>query len=605
MFLATTALTNFWDSKDQMLFLGEWCLRTDRPVDLTGVRYRVLPCPWHDRKRFAAAAEHVGQCYEALLSELTQYLNGVHGVRMSVRYWRILIGAWLLHYVHAVYDRYVHLLEAFNTEASLETIVLDPRSYRIPVDTLETATHLRDHHYYNLQMFSQLLAQMGHAFPTLEAGEDLLPAPVPPDWRCRARAAARAARMSAARLVGPLQYPWWRAALCDMEVLPRADGWRLAVASRFRILPFRVPALSLGPLVPIFDGRRNALGTLRATDRFQQMLVKLLPQNFPPLYLEGYEAARWQTRRRGMLPHVVVSAVGWYYNEAFKYAAAEAAERGARLVGSIHGAGYGMYRLNPSQLHEESVSDSYFVWGTWATASDLHRRRMVPPPKLSNFCSRLRPVPHRTRRVLFVATTGENYVSRFQSLPVCDQWMEYFAAQERFFAAVSDAIRSEIIIRPHPTGRHPLRRRLIDRFPDVRWEAKGSFYRDLERSRVVVIDNLLTTMLEALAANRPVLLYWDRRLWEVCDEALPWFERLRAAEILWDSPEGAAVKLNEIYHSSRHWWEGEAVQDARRAFVRRYADVRPDWLGRWRAALTDEIAASRRPHPGGGGSGRA
>lgn len=30
MFLATTALSEFWDKDQEILFLGSWCLRYDR-----------------------------------------------------------------------------------------------------------------------------------------------------------------------------------------------------------------------------------------------------------------------------------------------------------------------------------------------------------------------------------------------------------------------------------------------------------------------------------------------------------------------------------------------------------------------------------------------
>src|SRR2546427_2927490 len=108
MFLATTALSEFWDKDQEILFLGSWCLRYDRRAEWESLKYQVMPCPWDDRKRFYDAAHYLDECGERILIQLTRYLNSVHGTSCSQRYWRILIGPWLIHYMHVAYDRYIH-----------------------------------------------------------------------------------------------------------------------------------------------------------------------------------------------------------------------------------------------------------------------------------------------------------------------------------------------------------------------------------------------------------------------------------------------------------------------------------------------------------------
>src|SRR3990167_4408334 len=99
MFLATTALSEFWNKDEEILFLGSWCLRYDRRSDWQDItRYQVMPSPWDDRERFYSACQYVEECYERMLSHLTDYLNSAHRVSYNKRYWRILIGYWLFHY---------------------------------------------------------------------------------------------------------------------------------------------------------------------------------------------------------------------------------------------------------------------------------------------------------------------------------------------------------------------------------------------------------------------------------------------------------------------------------------------------------------------------
>jgi len=165
MFLATTALSEFWNRDQEILFLGPWCLRYDRRSEWERLEYQVLPSPWADRRRFYDATGYLDECGERMLNRLTEYLNSVHGLSKPQRYWRILLGPWLLHSLHVTYDRYVHLTEALNRHPGLQTIVLDPRSFQVPRDTKEFIEFTLDDPF-NLQIFSQILKELGYAFPS-------------------------------------------------------------------------------------------------------------------------------------------------------------------------------------------------------------------------------------------------------------------------------------------------------------------------------------------------------------------------------------------------------------------------------------------------------
>src|SRR5689334_13288435 len=130
MFLATTALTEFWGDRRDLLLLGQWCVSTRRPDSLDIRDARIMPSPWNDRERFYEAAGRVHRYAETLLSHLTRYLNQVHQTHHSERYWRIIIGPWTIQYTHVLYDRFINLQTAFATYPDLGTVVMDEDSFR-------------------------------------------------------------------------------------------------------------------------------------------------------------------------------------------------------------------------------------------------------------------------------------------------------------------------------------------------------------------------------------------------------------------------------------------------------------------------------------------
>ena len=57
--------------------------------------------------------------------------------------------------------------------------------------------------------------------------------------------------------------------------------------------------------------------------------------------------------------------------------------------------------------------------------------------------------------------------------------------------------------------------------------------------------------------------------------------RLRSAGILHESGADAAKFVNQLNGNPDAWWNSSEVQEARQAFVARYANFSDDWLQAW------------------------
>ncbi len=595
MFLATTALREYWDTGEQLLFLGPWCLQRKQGSSLNGLSYRVLGNPWDDQERFRRATDYLDACGERMLVRLSDYLNGVHGVSRTPRYWRVLIGPWLLDYLHVSYDRYIRIKEALRVEPELRTIVLDPQSFLVPGDTGEFFSWIDDDHY-NLQVISEQLAHLGYRFPARKAEQGEEPrmaarrlAPPRAGLRQRLRrwgssTLTHALRVSHGRRPGASLYevrcpPWWL--------------WRIAWRTGLHVLPHELSRQwSFWHHDPIFDERRKALAALSASDEFERITVQALPQHFPVLYLEGYATARNEALhgQRGF-PAIMVSSTAWYSHEPFKFLAGEASEQGSRLVTVQHGGGYGIFRFIAPEQHESRLGDLGLVWG-WADSKQAGRVRNAPDLLLSSQRT-LKEGTHKrsaSQTALFVLTAHLRYLPRFHSFPIGIDTEGYLDWQLRFLAAVSEEMRAKIRVRLYPAAsEEAARAQLVERFAAVRFDNDEPLLRRMTRARMVIIDHCGTSILEALRLGVPLICFWDPERTDVREEAAPYVERLREAGILWDSPEAAAAKVEAVYEQPWAWWGQASVQSARREFVDRYALGRADWLTCWAKILTEEV----------------
>jgi putative transferase (TIGR04331 family) len=316
-----------------------------------------------------------------------------------------------------------------------------------------------------------------------------------------------------------------------------------------------------------------------------------MPYYLPTVALEGYEAARSRALagwRR--LPRVIVTAAGWNYTEPFQLFAAEAGEAGTRLVGVQHGSGYGYLREWPSERLERRVSDTYVAWG-WGDAGSDADVVNLPHPKLSQFCASRRRAAARQQTTLFVSAGYKRYQTRFNSSPHGSLNTEYFAAQIRFLSALPATARQAMRFRRRP-GALALRQWIAGHFPELGWDEQRPYYESLADAALVVVDHPGSAMLEPLAADIPTILFWNPCHWEMRPAAEPYFEALRGAGMLHDSPEAAAAHFRTVVHEDSGWWRTPRVQEARARFVQRFALVDAGWQASWLTRILAEVAVA-------------
>ena len=128
-----------------------------------------------------------------------------------------------------------------------------------------------------------------------------------------------------------------------------------------------------------------------------------------------------------------------------------------------------------------------------------------------------------------------------------------------------------------------IEKRWQDFFPGVSFDSWDvSFKQSLENCRLYVCDQLATTWLEALSANKPTIIFWNPKHNKLRPEAQAYFDQLRLVGILYDTPESAAVTVNTIYDDVEAWWNKPEIQAVRKKFCDSFAQTSKysvqDWI---------------------------
>ncbi|MBI3548551.1 MAG: hypothetical protein HY078_05810 [Elusimicrobia bacterium] len=592
MFLATTSRKDFWSLEDEILILGPWCVRFDDPAWLKGVRHRMLPNVWDDRERLEKGALYCHDIQADLFEQLAGYLNAQHGTNLSPRYWRILLGAWLLYYCHQLFDRYTQVSEAFGQHPDAVSVALHYDDFHVARTTGEFLPFYHTDHY-NLQLYSEIFRFLGKRFPERRA------AYVPDDPpRAGGEGAVRRAAGFAGDVLASVSRRAMRvkAEIVTDELYPAGQSslWRWVAKSRGRSLPLVGKLGDPLKASAVMDERRLGLARLQGKDEFRRLVIATLPRALPAVALEGFAKARHRgPATRGPVPRAVFASTGFYYNDYFKLAAAEWAERGAKVWGLQHGGQYGTAKYSLAESFERTICDRYFTWG-WSSTSADSKLADLPIPRLSDQAAkRARKGRGTGAEILLLTVENVRNAHHLFPHPMGWQWQEYFSWMERFIGHLGETTK-DLTVRmyPHDYG-WGRRARLDNLFPGLRFDRTGlPLAKRVESARLVVTDYPGTPFFELMALDVPSVHFWNEAHWEARSEAVPCFYALRRAGIVHPDPESAARKTRELAADPMPWWTSKPVRAAREELVERYSRIRPNWLATWKDALLARRKAS-------------
>lgn len=566
-FLITTADEATWRTDSPVLFLGQWCQLHARREVWSKLDWQVAPYHWDDRDKLYRDYLYLKTLYERCLAATAAKLNEIHGVDRSVRYWRILIGPWLIPFVQMVFDRWEMIQGAVRQFQISGTRIADGAIGKWVPNDMADFPSLFIGDAWNQAIYSYVLEHSTHI------ACERMPS-VPPSVTERIASSTPPSGLAALKnlAISTVARFSWIGAAPDRAVLA-ATSLDRRKALRLEYELGQLPRLWRQVAPPVHDVRAQSrawqLGGCGDTD-FESALRALIPLQIPTVYLEGYadlmrqvSAVRWPQR-----PRFIFTVGAHYSDEVFKAWAGQKVDAGTTLVIGQHGGGYGISKFIGNEDHEFQIADRYLTWG-WDTDSD---RRAVAAFKMKS--NPLRKPSWNSQGIALLMTTAyPRFSYKLTAEPIATQWLQYFDRQCRFVDALSDAIRRQVVIRQYPMDfGWDANGRWRERLPGVRLDrGTGPLGPLVRQCRLYISSYNATTFLESLAMNIPTIMFWDPQQWELREDAKPYFDRLAAAGIFHDNPESAAARTCGIWDDIGSWWLSAQVQEARRFFCQRFS----------------------------------
>lgn len=576
VFLATTALEEFWDTTKPIVFLGEWCLLYGRRSFWEPLNGQLLESPFNNVEAARAFCHYVNGIYEQILPILGDALDAIHGTRHSPRYWRIVLGPWLQLYLPVIYDRYSHLIRALGQYPDCTTIVLSEKSFVTPANTLDFACFVKDDSF-NLQIYTKILAVLGKIFPCKSVQieqHSTLNRYIGNSWKHRVVG-------HLAKIYAGISARVFKPVMLRSSYFSKASEIDLLIKTAGKTLP--ILGQLTRPAGARFDSDiRKKLSNIWLGDgEFERCLSAMLFFDIPKCFVEGYSCMNGEALNAyPKTPKAIFSSNAWYFDETFKYWAAAAAEKGSLLIGTPHGGSYGGLVNMPGENHETAIVDRYYSWGWGRTDCAA---KVIPFPASKLVGRKKIGASNLKTGVMWASTSSLRYLVMYE-LPTFPVFFhEYISWQARFAKTLHQKIVPVVRLRPHrEDGGWDVVQRLKECIPDLNIETWAVPFREsMDNCRLYVCDHFSTTFAEALAANKPTILFWNPEINELRPEAQPYYDLLRKHGILFDTPESAGDAVNQVYDNVETWWNDPGRQKAVETFCERFARNSPDAIDLW------------------------
>ncbi|MDD2914599.1 MAG: LIC12162 family protein [Gallionella sp.] len=578
--MITTADERSWRSDRSVLFLGEWCHLYEKRATWEQLDSKIIPYHWDDREQLYRDYLYVQELSECLLRELSDALNTFHGVRHSLRYWRILTGPWLGYFTQILFDRWTMIQRAARNYNITDTVVLDfPLEQVIPNDMHDfVGKFLNDP--WNHHIYGRILSD----WTSIRC--ERVPINTPSDMQRYSATLPLGRRLKriGARVLSALSGALSRSsdAFFISTYLPLSLDFRLQLSFG------QVPKLWRSPPSPVvFPNQkiRQQFSLAKAgTSGFEQCVRHLIAEQIPTLYLEGYQKlqATVDSLHWPKQPKLIFTSNNYNADEIFKAWAGAQIENGHPLVIGQHGGTLGASLWNFIEEHEQNIADRCLTWG-WSDGET--KRYPTCALKLQGTSLGLW---NPCGGILLVTMVMPRYSYWMYSGMVAGQTISYLNDQFRFAASLPDDLKQKLLVRLYPSDwGWSQAERWKNCQPGIKLAStRSSFRSQMHQSRLVVATYNSTTFLETLGLNIPTIIFWNPKHWELRLSAQPYFDRIKKVGIFHESPESAAAKAAEVWNDVAKWWNQQDVQEARIFFCDHFARMPTNPLQVISTALT-------------------
>ena len=576
MFLATTSLQEYWKFDQEIILAGDWCKVSKKDFS-SNPNIFTIPYIWPNAKKKYKALKYCNAIFEKTLKELSTTLNYQNSKNYSTKYYRILLGHWLMCFIHQAYDKYMVMLEA-EKSGYTDTFCAYDSNYIFPENYLHY-NQLFHSDLYQLQLFSQIIKAM--QLPHTEKNINISQKTNELKLNHSIKHIVFYKSISVFnKFLGQIVKP---KVICVNPYFKRAsiaNHIKLMIESKGKIIfdYFHYDNIVNSDKVSLDLSRRKK--SKFKSKKFENWIFELTLSNIPVCYYEKYDqhSKHFSKIYKIQKKLTFLTHNDLYTNVPFQYFIAENYKK-LNIFSAQHGCGYGMDKIHIGEQYERSIVDKFFTYG-WVESKKTMPLEM---PYLFKKKYYVKPL----NRFLIATTTGYRYLPYFYLAPSSSRLNTAHVENIITFFKNVNSIKN-IYIRHHGDihfNKLDQKKKIARKIPNLNHDSIPSFYSSLELSNIFISDHIGTSFFEAMQYNIPTILFVDKPSYLFREKFDNYVEEFIRNKILFYCPKEAAIHFNSIENNFFDWWSKNEIQSLRKDFINNYALTSNNWASNWSKTL--------------------
>lgn len=568
-YLITTADERTWKFDRRVIFLGKWCHIYNRKYIWSNMNGYTIPWQGSNRIKIRKDYLYLNDLYEKILTDLTHKLNDVHKTNHSLRYWRIIVGPWLLIYIGVLWDRWESIRLFGNSKIECETVVPNLDFKILVSDDYEHALKLMsESDVWNYFIYSEILKVQNHKSITLTKSD------ISFDNDHEMTANKNHSLIYHFALgVDKLISKIWKTSNHNFVFYNTSFPNKFLIKLFYKLGQY--PRLCSEFNINMSNNTDNSfirpqLEKEQLANSFEQFLYSRVFKDMPKIYLEGYRVLSEYCMSLSDA-EVIFTANAHIGNDIFKTWSAKQVDNGAQLIIGEHG---GAFRSLMSMFdHEEKICDKKTVWHI---GYDNKHVRLTPNKLLKK-----KTKNSDSNQITLVGREVTRYSYRFESGPNSSLNIDDFKQTVDFINLLDKKTRALFKVRPYSNMGWFTKDRYSDLYGKKIISKKKTLFQDIEVSKLIVCTYPQTTFSEAMHSEIPTILLYKEEFWELQPVFDNLVMELKKANIIHSDPAKAAKHINNISSNPKIWWNKDETKKARNMFFNICGTVSNDPLSEW------------------------
>jgi len=506
---------------------------------------------WNLKKNRRRDEKYIFKVYEIYLKTITVKLNQIHNVKHPVRYWRIIIGPWLLHLITIIFDR-LEIIKSLEkkykiTEVRSAIYKKEDIIFR-DIEEFLLFVSKRDDQFNNF-IFSELLKYRSKSIIKKFTLFNENTEPLNKNNSLKFYIKIKKIFIFIFKLFVSSK---------DVFIIDSYFKKFFNLKLQIKLKQFPIFWQNI-----LFKSNAAANWNIRNSfykknnSEFLSVLNHFIPNLIPKIYLEDYADAVKLTNNLPWPknPKAIIAAVAYFTDDIFKIWAAEKKLSGSSLISTQHGGAFFTAKIHCHKMHIKKICNYILTWGE-------HEKKNQSIIPFFNFKTQGMNIKScNTGNLLIADQIPPRYVESLSNTYQGPQNILFLDKKIKFLKKLKKKILSKTFIKNKNIYDNKIFERTLYARANIKVNyTSGNFYEKLKNSRILVLNSNQTTFLEALNLNFPTIIYSNTKFEEISNSVTPYYKILKDSKIFFEDSLKAASHINNVWDDVDVWWQSKKVQ---------------------------------------------